>query len=160
MTSPRPGSPGRTSAARISASRSQVQWAALIVGVVFLIVGIAGFIPGVTTDYSELSFAGHHSGAMLLGIFAVSILHNIVHVLFGIAGILLSRSAPAARRYLVIGAVVYAVLWLYGLIIDHGSSMNFVPVNDADNWLHLILALSMLALGLVLGRPVVDREHR
>ena len=132
----------------------------MVVGVVFLVVGIAGFIPGVTTDYEELTFAGHHSGAMLLGVFAVSVLHNIVHLLFGIAGILLARSAPAARTYLIVGAVIYAALWLYGLIIDRGSSMNVVPVNDADNWLHLILALSMLALGLVLGRPVVRAERR
>ncbi|WP_240431081.1 DUF4383 domain-containing protein [Mycobacterium kyogaense] len=132
----------------------------MIVGVVFLVVGIAGFIPGVTTNYSELSFAGHHSGAMLFGLFAVSVLHNIVHLAFGIAGILLARSATTARLYLIVGAVIYAVLWLYGLIIDRGSNMNFVPVNDADNWLHLILALGMLALGLVLGRPVAGAERR
>ncbi|MEW5810182.1 MAG: DUF4383 domain-containing protein [Actinomycetota bacterium] len=145
MTSP------RSTAAR-STTRTPVQWAALIVGVVFLIVGIAGFIPGLTTNYSELSFAGHHSGALLLGLFAVSILHNIVHLLFGVAGIALARTFNSARLYLIVGGVIYAVLWLYGLIIDRGSSMNFVPLNDADNWLHLILALGMLALGLVLGR--------
>lgn len=129
-----------------------MQKAALVVGAVFLIVGIAGFIPGLTTNYSELSFAGHHSGAMLLGLFAVSILHNIVHLLFGVAGIALSRTFDSARLYLIVGGVIYAVLFLYGLVIDHASDANFVPVNNADNWLHLILALGMLALGLVLGR--------
>ncbi|MEH3140912.1 MAG: DUF4383 domain-containing protein [Mycobacterium kyogaense] len=156
MTSPRQ-TPATT---RISTSRSQVQWAALIVGVVFLIVGIAGFIPGVTTNYGELSFAGHHSGAMLLGLFAVSVLHNIVHLLFGVAGILLARSVTASRSYLIVGAVIYAVLWVYGLVIDRDSGMNFVPLNNADNWLHLILALGMLALGLVLGRPVAGAGRR
>ncbi|MHA0288172.1 DUF4383 domain-containing protein [Mycobacterium sp. C3-094] len=141
---------------RTSTPRSQAQWASLIVGVVFLIVGIAGFIPGVTTDYGELTFAGHHSGAMLLGIFAVSVLHNIVHLLFGIAGILFARSVTAARSYLIVGGIVYAVLWLYGLIIDRDSSMNFVPVNNADNWLHLVLAVGMIAPGVLLGRRVKD----
>ncbi|MCG7596009.1 DUF4383 domain-containing protein [Mycobacterium sp. PSTR-4-N] len=141
---------------RTSTPRSQAQWASLIVGVVFLIVGIAGFIPGVTTDYGELTFAGHHSGAMLLGIFAVSVLHNIVHLLFGIAGILFARSVTAARSYLIVGGIVYAVLWLYGLIIDRDSSMNFVPLNNADNWLHLVLAVGMIALGVLLGRRVKD----
>ncbi|TRW88463.1 DUF4383 domain-containing protein [Mycolicibacterium sp. 018/SC-01/001] len=156
MTSPR-----RTSATtRISAPRSQVQWAALIVGVVFLVVGIAGFVPGVTTHYNELSFLGHHSGALLLGLFAVSILHNIVHLLFGVAGIAFARSVVASRLYLIVGGVIYAVLWLYGLIIDRDSTMNFVPLNTADNWLHLILALGMLALGLVLGRPVAGAGRR
>jgi len=123
---------------------------------VFLIVGIAGFIPGVTADYGELTFAGHHSGAMLMGIFAVSVLHNIVHLLFGIAGILFARSVTAARSYLIVGGIVYAVLWLYGLIIDRDSSMNFVPLNNADNWLHLVLAVGMIALGVLLGRRVKD----
>ncbi len=128
--------------------------AALIVGAVFLVVGIAGFVPGLTTNYSELGVAGHHSGAMLLGLFAVSILHNIVHLLFGAAGIALSRTLDSARWYLIVGAVLYAALFLYGLAVDHDSSANVVPVNDADNWLHLIVALGMLALGLVLGRTV------
>ena len=48
---------------------------------------LLGFIPGVTTNYEELTFAGHHSGAQLLGIFGVSVLHNIVHLLFGVAGL-------------------------------------------------------------------------
>ena len=145
MTSPRSTAGART-------HRTPVQMAALIVGAVFLVVGIAGFIPGLTTNYSELSLAGHHSGAMLLGVFAVSILHNIVHLLFGVAGIALSRTFDSARLYLIVGGAIYAVLFLYGLVVDHGSSANFVPVNNADNWLHLILALGMLALGLVLGR--------
>lgn len=137
---------------RVRAKREPVQLAALAVGAVFLVVGIAGFIPGVTTNYSELSFAGHHSSAMLLGLFAVSILHNVVHLLFGVAGIALARTFHTARLYLIVGGVIYAVLWLYGLVIDHDSSANFVPVNTADNWLHLALAVGMLALGLLLGR--------
>jgi hypothetical protein len=147
MTSPR-------STAGVRTHRTPVQLAALIAGAVFLLVGIAGFIPGLTTNYSELTFAGHHSGAMLLGLFAVSILHNIVHLLFGVAGIALSRTFDSARLYLIVGGVIYAVLWIYGLVIDRDSSANFVPLNNADNWLHLILALGMLALGLVLGRSV------
>ncbi|KWX57213.1 DUF4383 domain-containing protein [Mycobacterium sp. NAZ190054] len=137
---------------RVRPSRTPVQLAALVVGIVFLIVGIAGFIPGITTNYSELSFAGHHSSAMLLGVFAVSILHNVVHLLFGVAGIAMARNVPGARMYLIGGGAIYAVLWLYGLVIDHNSSANFVPVNTADNWLHLGLAVGMIGLGVVLGR--------
>ena len=101
---------------------------------------------------NRLALTPMQRGAMLLGLFAVSILHNIVHLLFGVAGIALSRTFDSARLYLIVGGVLYAVLFLYGLVIDHGSDANFVPVNNADNWLHLILALGMLALGLVLGR--------
>ncbi|CCH32334.1 DUF4383 domain-containing protein [Actinosynnema sp. NPDC047251] len=144
----------------IEATRTPVQTAALATGVVFLLVGIAGFIPGITTDYDALSFAGHHSGAKLLGIFEVSVLHNIVHLLFGVAGLALARTAAGARGYLVGGGVVYLVLFLYGLVIDHDSAANFVPVNEADNWLHLGLALGMIALGLGLSRRVIPRDGR
>src|SRR4051812_14354850 len=72
-------------------SRTPVQLAALVVGVVFLAVGVLGFIPGITSHYSDMTFAGHDSTAKLLGIFQVSILHNIVHLLFGVAGVLMAR---------------------------------------------------------------------
>jgi Domain of unknown function (DUF4383) len=64
--------------------RTPVQSVAALVGVVFVLVGVIGFIPGITTQYHDLSFAGHDSGAKLLGIFQVSILHNLVHLLFGL----------------------------------------------------------------------------
>jgi hypothetical protein len=133
-------------------TRTPVQVAAAIVSVVFLLVGVLGFVPGITTDYDQLSFAGHDSMAMLLGVFMVSVLHNIVHLLFGVVGLALARTARGARLYLVAGGVVYLVLWLYGLLIDHGSDANFVPVNTADNWLHLGLGVGMIALGLLTAR--------
>jgi Domain of unknown function (DUF4383) len=139
------------------ATRTAVQKAALAVGVVFLVVGIAGFIPGLTTNYSDLSMAGHESEAMLLGIFQVSILHNIVHLLFGIAGIAAARTWNASRGYLIGGGVVYLALWIYGLLIDKDSSTNFVPVNSADDWLHLFLGLGMIALGAALSRRRATR---
>jgi arginine exporter protein ArgO len=128
-----------------------LQKAALAVGAVFLLVGVLGFIPGITTNYDSMTMAGHHSEAMLLGVFNVSILHNIVHLLFGIAGVVLARSFMAARLYLVVGGIIYAVLWLYGLVIDHDSAANFVPLNTADNWLHLVLAVGMIGLGMALS---------
>jgi arginine exporter protein ArgO len=135
-----------------TAKRSPVQLAALAVGAVFLLVGILGFIPGITTDYDTMSFASHHSDAKLLGIFNVSILHNLVHVAFGIAGIVLAKTAASAKSFLIIGGVIYLALWLYGLVIDKDSAANFVPVNSADDWLHFVLGVGMVALGVLLGR--------
>lgn len=137
---------------RTTATRSPVQLAALVVGAVFLLVGVLGFVPGVTTNFDDLQFASHHSDALLLGVFQVSILHNIVHLLFGVAGILMARSVSGARNFLIGGGVVYLLLWLYGMLIDHDSAANFVPVNGADNWLHLLLGIGMLALGFLLTR--------
>ncbi len=121
-------------------------------GAVFLLVGVLGFIPGVTTNYEALGLAGHGSEALLLGIFQVSILHNIVHLLFGVTGIALSRTPGRAKQYLLYGGVVYLVLWLYDLLVDHDTPANFVPLNNADNWLHLVLGLGMIGLALALSR--------
>jgi len=128
--------------------RTPVQSVAAVVGAVFVIVGILGFIPGITSHYGDLSFAGHGSGAKLLGLFQVSILHNIVHLLFGIVGVALAKTAEGARTYLVGGGVVYLVLWLIGVI----GAADWIPVNTADNWLHLGLGVGMIALGYVTSR--------
>jgi len=105
--------------------RTAVQKAALAVGIVFLAVGVLGFIPGITTNYSALAIYSHHSDALLLGIFQVSILHNIVHLLFGIAGLVLARTVSGARNYLVWGGVIYLVLFVYGLIVGQRSCGQF-----------------------------------
>jgi hypothetical protein len=139
---------------RRTTARHPVQNAAAAVGAVFLLVGILGFVPGITTNYDQLGSAGHTSMAMLLGVFQVSILHNIVHLLFGVAGLAAARTAAAAKNFLIWGGVIYAVLWIYGLVIDPMSSANFVPLNTADNWLHLLLATGMIALGVLLGRSL------
>ncbi|WAP51723.1 DUF4383 domain-containing protein [Arthrobacter sp. ATA002] len=136
----------------VSAGRTKIQTASLLVGAVFLLVGIMGFIPGITSNYDQLTFAGHHSEALLMGVFQVSILHNIVHLLFGVAGLLFARSASGSRIYLIGGGVIYLLLWLYGLFIGHDSSANFLPLNSADNWLHLVLGVGMVGLGAVLSR--------
>ena len=128
--------------------RSPVQSIAALVGVVFLLVGILGFVPGITTHYGDLSFAGHGSGAKLLGIFQVSVLHNIVHLLFGIVGLAFARTADGARTYLVGGGVVYLVLWVIGLV----GAADWIPANTADNWLHFALGVGMVGLGLVTSR--------
>jgi len=132
-----------------------VRAAAMAVALVFLLVGVLGFVPGVTTNYDSLGFAGHESEALLLGVFQVSVLHNLVHLAFGAAGIALARTVAGARQYLVYGGAVYAVLWLYGLLVSNDSPANFVPVNNADDWLHLVLALGMISLGVLLTRTTV-----
>lgn len=135
-----------------STSRTPVQIAALAVGAVFLLVGVLGFIPGITTNYGAMQFAGHESEAFLLGLFQVSILHNIVHLLFGIAGIAMAKTGPMASKYLIIGGIIYAVLWIYGLVVGTDSAANFVPLNTADNWLHLFLFIGMVTMGFLPGR--------
>ena len=136
-------------------AETPVQKSALIVGIVFLVVGIAGFIPGLTTDVDALLISGPDSNALLLGVFQVSILHNIVHLLFGVVGLWAATSFAFSRNILIWGGAVYALLWLYGLLVPVDSAANFVPMNDADDWLHLALAVGMILLGVLLGRRPV-----
>ncbi|MDK1348278.1 DUF4383 domain-containing protein [Streptomyces sp. 378] len=134
------------------AVRTPVQQAALLFGVVFLLVGVLGFIPGITTDYGSMEFASHESGAELFGLFQVSILHNLVHLAYGLAGLALSRTAAGAYSYLLVGGAVYLVLWVYGLSVGHDSDANFIPLNTADDWLHFVLGIVMIGLALALRR--------
>ena len=129
--------------------RTPVQSVASLVGLVFLLVGILGFIPGITTHYSDLAFAGHDSGAKLLGIFQTSVLHNIVHIAFGV-GILMAKTPEGARTYLIGGGIAYLAVWLIGVI----GGLDWLPVNAADNWLHIVLGVGMIALGFVTSRSV------
>jgi hypothetical protein len=126
-----------------------VRNATKVVGAVFLLVGILGFVPGITSNYDAMELAGHESGAELLGIFQVSILHNIVHLLFGVAGLAMAGTVRSATTYLLAGGVIYLVLAVYGTVVGQRSDGNFVPVNSADDLLHLVLGLGMLGLGLM-----------
>ena len=133
---------------------TMLQRAALVFGAVFLLVGIAGFIPGITSNYDEMEFAGHESMAELLGVFQVSVLHNLLHALLGVVGIVAARRWTWARTYLIAGGIAYLGLLVYGLVVDEDTDANFLPLNDADDWLHLGLGVAMLGLGIAL------RPHR
>jgi hypothetical protein len=128
---------------------TSVQKTARLVGIVFLLVGIAGFIPGLTTDlYEGLEFAGDGGTSELLGIFRVSVLHNIVHGLFGLAGLALAATASGARTYLIGGGAIYLGLFLLGIV----GGGDWIPSNTADNWLHLLLGAGMVGLGVLTTR--------
>ena len=124
---------------------STLQNAARLVGLVFLIVGILGFIPGIT-DEAPGEFMGEDSEAELLGLFQTSVLHNIVHLLFGVAGLALARTWEGARNFLIGGGIVYLALWLLGLV----GALDWLPADDDDDWLHLALGIGMIALGFLL----------
>ena len=122
-----------------------VQKLAAVFGVVFILVAIIGFIaPG----GMAMQPADPATAAKALGIFPVNLLHNIVHLLFGIVGLVFAKTAAGARTYLVGGGAVYLVLWIVGL----AGAAGWIPANTADNWLHFGLGVGMIALGLVTSR--------
>lgn len=117
-------------------------------GAIYVLVGILGFF---FTD----TFVGPAEGDKLLGIFAVNHLHNIVHIVIGVALIGAARSGDAAARStnFTIG-VIYAVLGLVGWFIDGDSSLNFANLNVADHLLHLVTA------AVLIGVSRADRTDR
>jgi hypothetical protein len=141
--------------ARSRSETTPLQRAALVFGAAFVLVGIAGFIPGITTDYDSMELAGHESQAQLLGVFQVSVLHNLLHLGLGALGIVAARRWTWSRTYLIGGGIAYLGLLVYGLLVDHDSDANFVPLDNADDWLHLGLGVAMVGLGVGL-RPQRD----
>jgi Domain of unknown function (DUF4383) len=123
--------------------RAHAETLAALVGAVLLLIGLLGFVPGVITDHGALRFAGDGSHAKLFGLFQVSVLHNLVHLVLGAAGIALASSRAGALRFLV--AVGLALLGLWALGVAGGA--DWLPVNSDDNWLHLALGASALGLG-------------
>jgi hypothetical protein len=126
----------------MTTDRSLAQTVALVFGVVYLLVGIMGFIPpllGTTTVEATGPLAGN-----LLGIFAVNWLHSATHLLIGVAGILAARSRSGARSYLLIVGIAYLLLFVLGLLrITLGG---LLPLNGADNILHIASAVLLLAV--------------
>jgi hypothetical protein len=130
---------------------------AATMGLLFLLAGIGGFIPGITSNYDELKLAGPDSDAKLLGLFEVSVLHNIVHLLFAV-GLIAAARTSWSRLYLIGGGIAYLGVTLFGAVVEHDSDANFLPTNNADNLLHLGLGVAMIALGLIGTR--LSRERR
>ena len=116
---------------------------ALVFGIVFLLVGVAGFIPGLTqmphAEHPALQVDANYG--LLFGLFPVNILHNAVHILFGVWGLLAYRALAGAKLYARGVALIYAVLTVAGLVPGLDTMFGLVPLFSNDIWLHALLAL-------------------
>lgn len=114
-----------------------VRRVAMVFGIVFLLVGILGFVsPG------GMSMGADPTPAMLLGLFPVNMLHNVVHLLFGVWGLVASRSFAGAKLYAQVGGVVYLVLALCGLFIP--TTFGLIPIGGNDIWLHALFGIVLV----------------
>ena len=119
-----------------------VKGAAILFGIVFLAVGILGFVPAVTTEVNGMP--------MLLGIFHVNAAHNFVHIASGVVFLLCGMAGPGpSRTFFKIFGVVYAIVAIWGFAVGNGNTLFVVSNNPAVTWLHVVLALAMLYLGFV-----------
>jgi hypothetical protein len=119
-----------------------VKSAAVLFGIVFILIGILGFVPGVT-DHE-----------MLLGIFHVNAAHNVVHLLSGAAALFAGlTSAGAARIYFRVFGVIYGLVAVLGFLMGDGMLLGMISNNTADTWLHVGIAAVSLLLGFMPGSP-------
>jgi hypothetical protein len=124
---------------------------ALIYGIIFLLVGIAGFIPGITLPHTHADVVVTAGLGIVLGLFAVNVLHNLAHLLFGVWGLLASRSDGAARLYAQMVAIAYVLLSVLGLVqaMSLYTLFGLMPLYGHDIWLHALLAAGAAYFGFI-----------
>jgi len=127
-----------------------IQKLAAVFGVVFIIIAIIGFLApgGMSMQPTDPATA-----AKVLGLFPVNLLHNIVHLVFGIWGLAASRSWGGSKQFFVWVGILYAILTVVGFLSPNG--FGYVPLAGADIGLHCVLAIVMLAIGLT-AKPVAS----
>ena len=118
------------------------QYLALVIGVVYLLVGIVGFA---ITGFDEWTI---HDHSQTLLVFAINPLHNVVHLLIGLLGVLMWSRSGSARTYGWILAIGYGAAFVYGLIVVNNADANLLNINGADNVLHAVSAVAGLAIAL------------
>ncbi|MBB2921747.1 DUF4383 domain-containing protein [Cellulomonas cellasea] len=133
-------------------ARTVSQTLALLIGAVYLLVGILGFF---VTGFD--GFTEHDHSQTLLG-FAVNPLHNIVHLLIGGLGLALWRTDSGARTYGWILAIGYGATSIYGLVVANNPDANILNINGADNGLHIVSTLAGLAIALWPRRDATARR--
>ena len=119
-----------------------VQKVSMLFGIVFIVIGVLGFFStGMSMD-AEMA-----SAPRLLGVFPVNAAHNVVHILFGIWGVLAARNAMNARRYCQASGALYLVLAILGLFLP--TTLGFIPIGGNDIALHAVLGLALTLVGFL-----------
>lgn len=124
---------------------------ALVFGIVFLLAGASGFIPGllhpVSANAPPLTVTMGYG--LVMGLLPVNVLHNLVHVLFGILGIVAYGGFLAPRVYAQIVAVAYGLLVILGLLPATQTLFGLIPIYGNDVWLHLALGVVAAYFGFM-----------
>src|SRR4051812_25899008 len=115
---------------------------ALVLGIIYTIVGIFGFIPGLLHEppANAPDLAVEASYGYLFGLFPVNVLHSLFHLAIGIWGVLAARQLHAARKYAQSVAVIYGILAVFGLLPGLRTVFGLIPLQGHDIWLHALTA--------------------
>ncbi|MFM1722191.1 MULTISPECIES: DUF4383 domain-containing protein [Rhodococcus] len=133
-------------------ARTTTQLAATVVAAALLAIGLLGFVPGVTSGVDDIAWAGPGTGARMLGVIEVSVLHNAAHIVSGVVGLAMSRKLAAAEMFLIAAGLVSVMLAVYGLVIRPETASNFMSIDHASSWLHLVAGIVLVFLGVALPR--------
>ena len=121
---------------------------ALVLGLGFIVAGVAGFFP--TPAEPPAGLTQTHGFGHALGLLPVNTLHNIVHIVFGLMGVLASRgSLMSGRGYAQFVAVAYGLLTVLGLLPQTNTTFGLIPIYGNDVYLHGIIAAISAYFGFV-----------
>lgn len=124
---------------------------ARVFGIVFLLIGIAGFVPGITAPHSHPDVTVDAFLGLELGLFPVNLLHNLVHIAFGVWGLIAASSYDATRGYFRSVSIIYVVLAIMGLITvaNLHTTFGLIPLYGNDVWLHALIAAVAAYFGFI-----------
>jgi hypothetical protein len=152
----------------------QTRYFALVLGIIFLLIGVMGFIPALVQ--SDVDHASHAAGATgqvdglpgqpgdgvgegatmehgrLLGLFPVNAVHNLAHIAFGIWGVIAYRRWDLARFYARGVAILYGVLAIMGVIPGLNTMFGLMQIHGNDVWLHALIAVAAAYFGFAPAR--------
>jgi len=139
-----------------------IQRFAKVLGALFLVVGVLGFIPALVSPApaERLGLTVQTGFGYLLGLFAINVLHNVVHLGIGFWGWIASRTPVDALRFSRGVAVFYGALTVMGLIPGLDTTLGLIPLFGHDVWLHALTAVSAAYFGYYWTDAVVEVEHR
>jgi hypothetical protein len=128
---------------------------ALLAGIVYILVGVLGFVPGIVQPPpAEAPALAVPSGyGYLLGLFPINILHNVVHLLIGVWGYVASRTAAGARTFAQSLTVFYGLLAVMGLVPGFDTTLGLIPIFGHDVWLHAATAIVAAYFGFATRTP-------
>jgi hypothetical protein len=123
-------------------ARTPAQWYCLLAGAALALAGLVGFIAD-----ASFEFGNGIDGGSLLG-FEVNGMHNLVHLASGALLLVASSRRDTAKAVAIAFGATYGLVAVIGLL-DGDDVLGIIPINSADNVLHVGLALLGLVAGLV-----------